>query len=64
MDTQKGFHKGIAAMRNLLAQEFEKLGSGNFSGLEVAALIRQAPGPQKEEPQEEITQSQTVRLPA
>lgn len=61
MDTQKGFHKGIAAQRELSAREFEKQGSGSFTGYEIAALIRQMPGPQKED---EEKSEQAVRIPA
>lgn len=39
------FGEGIAAMRELMADEFDRLGSGKFSGYECADLIRQAPGP-------------------
>lgn len=39
------FGEGISAMRELLVGEFDKLGSGSFSGYEIAQLISQAPGP-------------------
>ena len=41
----KGFVKGVAAMRVILSDEFEMQGSAAFSGYEIAALIRRAPGP-------------------
>lgn len=41
----KGFVQGVLAMRECLAHEFEQVGSGNYDGYEIAALIRQAPGP-------------------
>lgn len=41
----KGFAAGVAAMKECLAEEFDRLGSGMFSGYEVGYLIRQAPGP-------------------
>lgn len=41
----KGFVKGVSSMRDVLADEFEMQGSAGFSGYEIAALIRRAPGP-------------------
>lgn len=41
----KGFGRGVQAMRDLIAGEFYQQGSGMYSGYEIAALIRQAPGP-------------------
>ena len=41
----KGFLRGIEALRETLAGEFERLGSGNFTAYEVAHLIRQTPAP-------------------
>ncbi len=43
----RGFSAGISAMRDCLANEFERLGSGMFAAYEVADLIRQAPGPER-----------------
>lgn len=40
-----GFAQGVGAMRDCLASEFERLGSGMFSGSECAGFIRNAPGP-------------------
>lgn len=42
---RKGFSAGVVAMRERLAEEFDRLGSGGFSAYEVAELIRRAPGP-------------------
>lgn len=53
MDKGNGFGQGVAAMRELLATEFEKFGLGRFTGDEIATLIRQAPGPQREEEKKE-----------
>ena len=39
MFERRGFAKGSAAMRELLASEFARLGNGMFSGDEVAGLI-------------------------
>ncbi len=39
------FGDGIAAMRELLANEFQNQGGGSFSGYEIRDLIMQAPGP-------------------
>lgn len=41
----KGFVKGVESMRDVLAAEFWKQGSGRFTGYECAELIRQAAGP-------------------
>jgi hypothetical protein len=49
MANNKGFYEGVKAMRDLLAQEFERLGWGAFTGDEIALLIRQAPGPRHAE---------------
>lgn len=40
-----GFAAGVRQTKEILAAEFDRLGSGNFSGYEIAALILQAPGP-------------------
>lgn len=43
---QKGFQEGMREMRTALANAFEEIrGTGAFSAQEVAAMIRQAPGP-------------------
>ena len=42
---KKGFAAGVTAMREVLSDEFEKLGSGRFAAFEVARLIQNAPGP-------------------
>ncbi len=39
------FGEGVAAMRDVLADEFERLGTGSFQAYECADLIRRAPGP-------------------
>ncbi len=41
----KGYVKGVEDMRDLLAGEFERLGAGEFNGVEAAWHIRQAIGP-------------------
>ena len=43
---RRGFVAGVKAMRDVLANEFERLGTGSFSGSECGDLIRRAPGPQ------------------
>lgn len=45
MKESRGFAAGVSAMRAHLAGQFERLGSGTFSGYESAGLIRQAKGP-------------------
>lgn len=40
-----GWHKGVRAMRDCLAEQFGQLSGGSFDGAEVEALIMQAPGP-------------------
>lgn len=45
---QRGFTAGVEETKTILAQEFERLGSGSFSGYEIGKLIRQAPGPKIE----------------
>lgn len=45
----KGFYEGVAATKELLAEEFERFGPGQFSGDEIAVLIRQAPGPKHDD---------------
>lgn len=45
MGEGRGFAAGVTAMRRLLAAEFDKLGFGQFSAVEVRDLILQAPGP-------------------
>ena len=41
----KGFAGGAAAMKDVLATEFDRLGSGTFPGYEIANLIRGCPIP-------------------
>lgn len=53
MAKNKGFIEGVKATKELLAQEFERFGSSEFSGDEIAALIRQAPGPKLEDQQQD-----------
>lgn len=45
MSETRGYAAGVSAMKGHLAGHFERLGSGSFSGYEVAALIRQSKGP-------------------
>ena len=45
MTESRGFAAGVTAMRWALARRFESFGRGMFSGLEVADVIRKAPGP-------------------
>ena len=44
-----GYVKGIKAMRELVVQEFDRLGASTFSGDEIAKLVHQMPGPQLEQ---------------
>ncbi len=44
----KGYVQGVKAMRDLLVAEFTAQGNGTFTGTEIAALIKQAPGPRRE----------------
>ncbi len=53
MAKNKGFYEGVSATKELLAKEFERFGSGSFSGDEIAQLIRQAPGPKHDDPSDE-----------
>lgn len=41
----KGYGKGVAAMRELMADKFEDQGVGYFNGFEIAEMIRRDPGP-------------------
>lgn len=41
----KGIARGITMMRELLVEEFDRQGSAQFTGYEIAELIRCAPGP-------------------
>ena len=41
----KGFGKGVAAMREIVVNEFELQGGGMFSGWEIGVMVRQMPGP-------------------
>lgn len=45
MTESRGYAAGIAAMRAHLAGHFDRLGSGAFTGFEIAGLIRQSKGP-------------------
>ena len=47
MQETRGFSAGISAMRECAADMFGEYGSGQFSGYEVAGMIRQMPGPIK-----------------
>jgi len=47
MSETRGYSAGISAMRDCAAREFDRLGSGSFAAFEVAALIRQMPGPER-----------------
>lgn len=44
-NAEQAFARGVAGMKKVLAAEFDRLGSGSFDGYEIAALIRNAPGP-------------------
>lgn len=39
---KRGYGRGVQQLRNFLVLEFERLGSGAFTGYEIAELIRQA----------------------
>lgn len=41
----RGFAAGVKEMRDYLAAQFERMGSGAFTGYEIAEMIRRAPGP-------------------
>jgi len=41
----RGFAAGVKEMREYLAAQFERMGSGAFTGYEIAEMIRRAPGP-------------------
>ncbi len=41
----KGFAQGVSALREALASEFARLGTGYFRGDECAALVRTAAAP-------------------
>lgn len=43
---KSGFSKGVRAMREQLAQEFERIGSAGVSGYEAAGWVRNTRGPQ------------------
>lgn len=62
MDQQrgKGYSKGVEQMRAVLVREFAALGDSNFSGIEIAALIKQAPGPAREPEAEEEPEEKTL----
>lgn len=49
MAETRGFHKGVGALRKVLVTEFDRLGSGKFSGTEIADLIEGTPAPQPSE---------------
>jgi hypothetical protein len=46
MSESRGYAAGITAMRSYLADQFNRLGSGAFTGHEISKLIQQAKGPQ------------------
>ena len=52
---RQGFVKGREAMREMIVREFDRLGSGMFSAVEVAHLVLQMPGPQVAEEAEQST---------
>lgn len=41
----RGYAAGISAMRAFLYTRFDRLGSGSFSGREIADIIARTPGP-------------------
>jgi hypothetical protein len=49
----KGYTRGIESMRALLIREFTAQGQASFTGVEIAGLIKQAPGPTREPEVEE-----------
>jgi len=55
MAKNKGFREGVKATKELLAREFEQFGGSQFSGDEIAALIRRAPGPKNDEEEQPQT---------
>ncbi len=48
--TDQAFARGVEAMRQMLAGEFQRLGIGQFTGFDVAHLIRGAIAPKQSEP--------------
>lgn len=44
-DRGKGFGRGVDRMREMLASEFEKYGDGEFTGREIANIIRTCASP-------------------
>jgi len=42
-----GFRLGVESFREILVDEFSRLGASGFDGDEAAALIAQAPGPRR-----------------
>jgi hypothetical protein len=48
MNQTRGFARGAEAMRKMLSGEFERHGSGGFSGYEIAAMIEACPLPKAE----------------
>ncbi len=56
----KGFVRGREAMRVMIAEEFDKLGSGRFTAYEVAELVGRMPGPTPEDVEAEEEESEKV----
>lgn len=45
----KGFVRGREAMRQMVVEEFDRLGSGMFTSSEVAGYVLRMPGPQPDD---------------
>ena len=48
-NAQQSFARGVKAMREFVASEFDRLGLGQFNGMEAAEYIRGATAPKFED---------------
>lgn len=46
---EQSFARGVSQTKRIFANEFNRLGGGSFTGIEIASLIMQAPGPKFED---------------
>lgn len=46
---RRGFHKGVAAMREYVVSEFERFPNAVFTGAEMGLKVRAAPSPMADE---------------
>src|SRR6266852_6275121 len=49
-NSEQAFARGVAAMRKLLMVEFERLGSGAFTGYEISVMIGNVDRPTSPDP--------------